>query len=293
MKNDSILCMEYKELFFAKDYLLLDLEKLELSLRYVFGKGILNKQEYDFMSTTIKMLKAYLITCIKNNRRHEFYSTKRVNHNRNNKKPQTHFGNNNSNWQPSLFDTKNPLPITGNIKVEGLTESLEALKPRLEQTGPKFPFKIPAGTHWNQIIVKFLNDETVEIWVKKQRHTANFKEMGMVGKGNIPEPSEQWLFLKVLAKCNGELSIKDPDAKDKYKKQKQALSESLKSYFSIDYDPFFPYQHSLEKSGNSYKIKLTLIPPPEIQSSVISDQENADELGIHEFLNEQAPQVLE
>lgn len=116
--------------------------------------------------------------------------------------------------------------------------------------------------------------------------------MGMVGKGKIPQPSEQWIFLKVLAQKHGEITIKDPEAKDRYKKQKQALTEALRNYFCIDYDPFYPYQSSLEKDGNSYKIKLLLIPPSKREESEkLTIDEDADSLGIHEFLSEEAPQV--
>jgi hypothetical protein len=182
-----------------------------------------------------------------------------------------------------------PLPITGKIEVSGLNESLKALRVKESiTTEPKFPFKIPAGTHWNNVIIKFLDNEKVEIYVKKLKHTTNYKEMGMLGKGKVPEPSEQWLFMKVLAQCNGEIAIKDPEAKDKYKKQKQALTEILRNYFSIDYDPFYPYKSCLEKGGNSYKIKIMLIPPVVEKNirPIITDEET-DPLGIQEFLNNQ------
>jgi hypothetical protein len=130
--------------------------------------------------------------------------------------------------------------------------------------------------------------------VKKQLHLTDYKEMGMVGRGKNPEPSEQWLFLKVLAQYNGEITIKDTEAKDKYKKQKQVLTDTLRSYFAIDYDPFYPYQSCLEKGGNSYKIKLLLIPPPKKDNSKQNFiKDDADTLGITEFLNETAPQILD
>ena len=115
--------------------------------------------------------------------------------------------------------------------------------------------------------------------------------MGMIGKDS--EPSQQWVLLRVLAQLNGELTIKDTEAKDKYKKHKQGLAQTLKHYFSIDYDPFYPYHSTHEKGGNSYKIKLTLIPPPskdKPRAAIISDKE-ADSLGIDEYLKEVAPQL--
>lgn len=280
-KNEFFKQNTYQsDLFFPKHYLLLEVERLEVSIRHFFEAGILSKEDYEYLDITLKMIKRFLaihLQCPQESK-HEINQRHAV------------------STQPTLFDSSKPLPITGEIVVSGLHEGLKALKltKSLENNGPKFPYKIPAGTCWKNIIIKFLDDERVEIWVKRLKHVTDFKEMGMVGKGNLPTPCEQWLFLKVLAKCYGELSIKDTESRDKYKKQKQALSETLKNYFSIDYDPFYPYQSCQEKIGNSYKIKLTLISPPENpDNNIETDLDDADDLGIHEFLNEQAPQVLD
>jgi hypothetical protein len=158
----------------------------------------------------------------------------------------------------------------------------------------KFPFKLPAGTKWEDLTIKFLDAENIFIQVKQFKHRASFYELGMIGKGKTPSPSEAWIFFKTLAQLNGELSIKDAQAKDKYKKQKEILAKSLQDYFSIDYDPFFPYHSSSEKTGNSYKIKITLIPPLH-DSHIINkepneaDDEKFEDLGINEYFNEQTP----
>ena len=161
-----------------------------------------------------------------------------------------------------------------------------------EKTLPKFPYKLPAGTEWTSFTMKFLENDKILIRVNKFEHTTDYREMGFVGKGTNPNPSEAWAFLKVLASLNGELTIKDASSKDKYKKQKELLAKSLKNYFSLDYDPFYPYHSSPEKEGNSYKIKITLIPAP------TDEQENdakeySDDLGIEEGYNEQTPQVYD
>lgn len=274
-------------ILWQKHYLQLEVEKLETTLEHYRKENWISNEDFQFLSTTLKMVKAFLLRNIyKPNPTHQVTNAKQP-YPRKRKRRTTR----RSPMQPSLFDIPKPVPITGKIEVAGLNERLEALKPVHEvPSGPKFPYKIPAGTHWHQVIIKFLDDEKVEIWVKKQKHIATYSDMGMTGKGNVPQPSEQWLFLKVLARCHGELTIKDPEAREKYKKQKQALSETLKSYFSIDYDPFYPYQHNPEKTGNSYKIKLTLIPPPEVEE-MVHDSISDDKLGIQEFLNEQAPQL--
>lgn len=277
--------MERKSLFFPKDYLLLETEKFAISVKYFFEKGTLSKDEYEYVSITLKMIKTFLNTHIQTSlslhRTWDDYSKPLHRY----RKQQKHYPR-----QPSLFDFSNPIPIT----VIGLNERLDALKPKEpKSTEPKFPHKIPSGTHWKQVIINFLNNEQIEINVKKLKYITDYKEMGFVGKGNIPSPSEQWIFLKVLAQCNGEITIKDETAKDTYKQQKHLLTESLQNYFSIDFDPFYPYKSSPEKHGNSYRIKLTLIPPPKQYNEPHIEPAEEDTLGIREFLDEHAPQVIE
>lgn len=280
-----------------QDYLLLETKRFELTLKHFFETGIINNEDYHFLTSNLKMVRIFLNTrltvpVLKKSERKDYW-VKNPNYfkNRNRSRKSSYPRN---PKQLSLFDINNPLPITGKIEVAGLNERLDALKPKEpEKTGPRFPYKIPAGTHWNQVIIKFLNNEKVEIYVKKLKHITDYKEMGFVGKGNIPSPSEQWTFLKVLAQCNGEITIKDETAKDTYKQQKHLLTESLQNYFSIDFDPFYPYKSSPEKHGNSYRIKLTLIPPPKQYNETHIEPAEEDTLGIKEFLDEHAPYVIE
>lgn len=282
--------------FWQHTYLQLEAKRFEVTLKHFFETGIINQGDYQFLIANIKMVKAFLnartpVQPQKQPENKDYWGKSNYFKKRTRKRRSSYSV---SPKQLSLFDIKNPLPITGEIKITGLNEKLEALKPqKSEKTGPTFPYKIPAGTHWNNIIIKFLDDEQIEIWVKKQKHITGYKEMGMIGKGKVPSPSEQWIFLKVLAQCHGEITIKDTESRDTYKKQKQGLTETLQNYFSIDYDPFYPYKSSHEKSGNSYKIKLTLMPPPAIALHGNPVEIEEDVLGIREFLNEEAPQVVE
>ncbi len=184
--------------------------------------------------------------------------------------------------------------VNGKLEVDGLKDGLKAIAQSKKETDKfKFPYKLPAGTKWEEITIKFVDDENVYIQVKQFKHTASFKELGLVGRGKNPNPSELWAFLKVLAQVNGELAIKDAQARDKYKKQKELLAKALQSYFSLDYDPFYPYRSSSEKQGNSYKIKITLIPLQSDDAKSTAAAEENDDLGVKEYLKEQAPQVNE
>ncbi|HOX10367.1 MAG TPA: reverse transcriptase domain-containing protein [Candidatus Moranbacteria bacterium] len=178
------------------------------------------------------------------------------------------------------------------IEVIGLQEGLKAIVATKLEAKQKFPHKLPAGTRWENFTIKFLDNENVFIQVKQFKENASYKDMGFIGKGNNPNPSGAWTFLKVLAQVNGELAIKNPEARDKYKKQKELLAKSLQDYFSLDYDPFYPYHTSSEKNGNSYKIKITLIPPLDknTKSDNREDENNSD---ISEYLKKQTPEVFE
>lgn len=190
-----------------------------------------------------------------------------------------------------------PIPIrivSGKMEIEGLEKGLGAIAKTRKEDKNKFPYKLHAGTRWENFTIKFLDDENVFIQIKQFEHNTDYKEMGFIGRGTNPSPSEAWTFLKVLAGLNGELTIKDPEARDKYKKQKELLAKSLQDYFLLDYDPFYPYHSSSEKSGNSYKIKITLIPPPNNENEKAEvDEVDDDSLGIKDYLEETSPLVYE
>ena len=195
-----------------------------------------------------------------------------------------------------IKDKQKPIPtqiISGKIEVEGLQDGLKAIAKIKKEDKNKFPYKLPAGTKWENFIIKFEDDENVFIQVKQFKHNAGYKEMGMVGRGKNPNPSEAWTFMEVLAQVNGELTIKNTEARDKYKKQKELLAKALQSYFSLDYDPFYPYRSSSEKQGNSYKIKITLIPPPDKKEKANANKNNNNDLGIEEEYKRQTPEVYD
>jgi hypothetical protein len=134
----------------------------------------------------------------------------------------------------------------------------------------KFPFKIPAGTMWQNITIQFTNSDMVAIQVAGHSHQTGYADMGFVD-GRTNKPTVQWGLLLVLAKNNGFLSASSSDARDKYKKHKQLLADKLKGYFSIEPDPFEPY-----KGG--YKTRITLIPHPTEQNEQPDDYSTTNEI---------------
>jgi|GEM_PF-3330418 len=138
----------------------------------------------------------------------------------------------------------------------GIAKSIEAkIAHKKGPTGPKFPFTIPAGTVWETIIIQFTSNNYVNVQVAGHSHATGYADMGFANK-NTKEPIIQWGLLLILAKNGGSIKMSDGDASNNFKKQKQLLSDKLKNYFGIDYDPFRRYS-----SKDGYKIKITLVPP--------------------------------
>jgi hypothetical protein len=189
--------------------------------------------------------------------------------------------------------------VKGKMEIEGLQDGLKTIaKTKKEEDKNKFPYKLPAGTVWENIIFQFLNDENVFIKVGQHKHYTNYKEMRLVGKGKKPNPSELWTFLKVLALENGEIPIDNLKRETKYKKRKELLSKFLQSYFGINLDPFYPYKpYPPYKHEKSYKIRMTLIPPPQSakKQNDLNDlnEEDKDDLGIKEDYKQQTPEIYD
>ncbi len=177
-------------------------------------------------------------------------------------------------------------------------DELSSTPEKISEAKNKFPHKLPAGVEWKNFIIQFLNKEEVFIKVNRFKENEKYIDMGFAdNRFSEPQPNEGWSFLWVLAQYNGELTIKDPDAKDTYKKQKGLISKALKFHFSMESDPFYPYQET-----KSYKTRFTLLPPPEETTGkkvkkrplpVSAVEEDDVDEDIKQFFDEQATQVYD
>ena len=153
------------------------------------------------------------------------------------------------------------------------------------ETSSKPALKLPANAKWEDITIKFVDGHNVDIKCKNKTSRSDYKEMGFEDSKSR-RPNKQWELLQRLAENNGEISWEkfatgkssclrkteqdfgyefDEDkpqnkgfsiikAPDKLKKTKQLLARTLKAFFKIDEDPFFPYD---EVKAYKIKIKLT------------------------------------
>ena len=132
--------------------------------------------------------------------------------------------------------------------------NISATYSKLPGNSELVPINIPPGTEWKDISIRFISEEEVHIKAGKFSKVANFIEMGFRNK-RTNRPDSQWLFLKILAKNQGELSWNDSNTTDSGKKMKQLLANNLKAYFGLDKDPFLPY-----RSIKKYKVRFGLMP---------------------------------
>jgi len=132
-----------------------------------------------------------------------------------------------------------------------------------------FPFTIPSGTTWENIYIQFKNREAVTITTSGHTHDTSFADMGFAD-GRNGKPNVQWYLMLLFAKNGGRLTAGNPDARTKYKKQKQNLAKELKEYFGIEYDPFKPYGKS-----DGYQIKINLAPPTRVEE--VEEEESVSE----------------
>lgn len=148
----------------------------------------------------------------------------------------------------------------------------------------KLVLRVPADAKWEDISIKFVDGHNVDIKYKGKNYRSDFKEMGFEDLKSR-RPNKQWELLQKLAENNGEIAWdslpagKNSDiskteqdfgyefdeddtqnkgfsiikAPDKLKKTKQLLAQTLKRFFKLDTDPFFPYEEV-----KAYKIRLKL-----------------------------------
>ncbi|MCL5070828.1 MAG: hypothetical protein M1308_08020 [Actinobacteria bacterium] len=137
------------------------------------------------------------------------------------------------------------------VEIKNLNEN-KIIKNKDEEI---IPLDISEGTRWENITIRFIDGENVEISIGSQKWKKNYKDMGFQNNRTV-KPDKQWELLIDLSDNKGEISWwKGNKADWKKKKQKQLLSDTLKAYFQIKESPFYDY-----KKEKAYKIKINLIP---------------------------------
>lgn len=101
---------------------------------------------------------------------------------------------------------------------------------------PEF-FPTPAETRWSDLSINFVDNHTVSVRVGKVAQQMNYTQMGMVDR-RTGGTNRQWDLLYVFAMERGTFTWDSRHANNKWKKQKELLSATLKSFFRIEGEPF-------------------------------------------------------
>ena len=144
-----------QRLFFPKHFLKQEIDQFQSVLKHFVDSGGISQKDFQFLTITIKMVRTLIEKCT--NEENTFvkpliFPSSKINH-KHYKLPAYR-----KYYQPTLFNQTRPIPvqITDEIIISGLKERLDALQPKSpEYSGPRFPYKIPDGTHWNNVIIKF------------------------------------------------------------------------------------------------------------------------------------------
>ena len=112
------------------------------------------------------------------------------------------------------------------------------------------PLELPAGTKWEQIVLKFIDKESIEITGPEDyREVRSFREMGFENRKKLGRPpTVLWDFLRALAHTKGTFSwelLKEgtrnskiiKDAMDNATKRKHLVKQKLKAIFNLKEDP--------------------------------------------------------
>jgi hypothetical protein len=111
---------------------------------------------------------------------------------------------------------------------------------------------LPPGTGWCDVRIRFLDGESVTIFVGEVQKTVNYSEMGF-NDGRNGKPNLQWKLLRAFAKDRGLLSWESPEADKRNQKRREHLARALKAYFGLPDDPI-----ELTPDGQAWRTRFTL-----------------------------------
>lgn len=157
----------------------------------------------------------------------------------------------------NLFECFTPAFIGLNM-IETEEEFVEEFsKQREDEPQSDSSFKIPQLKSWEGLVIKFADDEHVEISFPGIRmdFKVHYRILGFEDKRNNT-PDKNWEFLMGLALLGGQVTWSDRKlSSDHVKKRKQFVKNKLAAFFGLDEDPFHKYT---KKRG--YQLKFILMP---------------------------------
>lgn len=102
--------------------------------------------------------------------------------------------------------------------------------------GPQRAWVLPAEAQWEELAIHFVEREVINARFRGETRRFEPEQLGMKNRKN-GRPTVQWTLLQQLALLGGELDWRNRGATTPVKKQKQVLSDKLRTAFGLEGDP--------------------------------------------------------
>jgi len=142
----------------------------------------------------------------------------------------------------------------------GVSEAAVAVRPPASRTQDVVPFNTGQDSSWEHVIIEFCNDEVVKVAAGGHSDHRTAAQMGFVDRRRSGEvPDRLWLFLRELAKHEGEIAWGDAtdmssSERAKAKRYVSDIRKRLRTLFpDLPGNPFEPY-----RSVGAYKTRFVL-----------------------------------
>lgn len=113
---------------------------------------------------------------------------------------------------------------------------------------------VPEGTTWEDITIEIVGLDAAKIFIGDQYHVVTAFEMGFEHRRK-KLTNQLWDLLLDIADAGGTLKWRSPErSKDWTSKDYQRLKNTLKKYFGLRSDSFFPYDKKL-----GYKTRFQIL----------------------------------
>jgi hypothetical protein len=117
------------------------------------------------------------------------------------------------------------------------------------------PFPTPKGATWEKLIIRFVDDETVEVKLLDVSRRLSYTEMGMSDK-RTGLPDTAWKRLRELAESRGTLGGRREEHDPLLKSHVRTLQRALREVFAIPGDPMKPYS----RAGRCWRSNFVVSP---------------------------------
>lgn len=126
---------------------------------------------------------------------------------------------------------------------------------RSTQGSPSPRIEVPAGTKWENIHMRFLSPETIEIKTPDSRRHFNFAELGFEDRRRPGTETIAWAYLRLLAGVGDDQMARRAHKPAVVEKAVQSLRKRLKEMFGLGDDPFLPY-HQVKRYAPKFKLSF-------------------------------------